>query len=87
MIPVYSFMEGDSLGLLTFTYEDETVEELARKVLASTRCRVEQSGADSLSLYFQGRALSPALRIAQTEIQPLAMVEVKRGGGVKASGD
>ena len=43
-IPVYGFLEGDTLGLLVLAEEGETVLELARKLQDAASIRVENSG-------------------------------------------
>jgi len=40
VIPLYGFLEGDSLGLLVLASEDETVESLGRKLERSAALRV-----------------------------------------------
>ena len=55
MIPVYSFLEGDSLGLLIFAYEDETIKDLIDKVQRAAVLRVKPR--DDLNLFVRGRML------------------------------
>jgi len=40
VIPLYGFLEGDTLGLLVLAEEDETVLELARKLQNAANLRV-----------------------------------------------
>ena len=78
MIPVYAFLEGDSLGLLVFAYEDETVADLTRKVCASSRCRINVKDPGRLCARFGGEALEPGMKIRDTGISALSMIEIRK---------
>jgi hypothetical protein len=78
MIPVYAFLEGDSLGLLIFTYEEETVVALAEKVRTSARCRVNPGTARQLSVFLEGKELDRFAKVHECGITPLSIIEVRR---------
>ena len=83
MIPVYGFLEGDTLGLLVLTSAEETMEALANKLMSAADVRVlRPSGA---RVVFRGHVLEPTVTVAGAGIEPLDMFEVvSRGGGAQA---
>lgn len=74
MIPLYGFLEGDTLGLLLLAGEDETIAELAGKLQQSARVRVRPR--EHVELLHRGRAVNPALTVTQAGLQPLDRVDV-----------
>jgi hypothetical protein len=78
MIPLYGFLEGDTLGLLLLAEEDETLEQLARRLQQSAVLRVEPF--DSLEIRHQGRALPPECRVGAAGLAALDRIDVRRGG-------
>ena len=76
-IPLYGFMEGDTLGLLVIAEEAETVLELARKLQDAAIIRVAHH--DDVTFVFNGKALNPALTVADAGLQALDRFDVLRG--------
>ena len=74
MIPVYGFLEGDSLGLLIFAYEYDSISELANKVAAAASVRVLMEGP--FTLKFAGENIEDSLTVKELGLQPLDMIEV-----------
>jgi hypothetical protein len=74
MIPVYGFLEGDTLGLLLFAYEDETVGSLINKLQISAKFRVPPKKKPVL--FFDGKALDQDLLIGATPITALDRIDV-----------
>ncbi|MDQ1404551.1 MAG: hypothetical protein QOG55_180 [Acidobacteriaceae bacterium] len=75
-IPLYGFLEGDTLGLLVFAEEVETVQELARKLQDAANIRVARN--DDLELLYNGKTVDLALTAAQAGLQPLDRFDVIR---------
>jgi hypothetical protein len=73
-IPLYGFLEGDTIGLLMLAYETETVAELAEKLQKSASVRVAHK--PTVQVLYKGRALDPALRIAEAGLEPLERFDV-----------
>ena len=73
-IPVYGFLEGDTLGLLVLAEEDETVMELARKLQDAASIRVARN--DEIDLVYQGKAIDPRLTVAQAGLEALDRFDV-----------
>ena len=74
MIPVYGFVEGDSLGLLILTAPDETIAALADKIQAAASVRVAPRAA--VELRHAGRTLAPDTTVRTARIEPLDRVDV-----------
>lgn len=75
-IPLYGFLEGDTLGLLVLAEEGETVLELAQRLQDAGMIRVASS--DQVELIYDGRAMDPRLTVAQTGLQALDRFDVIR---------
>jgi toluene-4-monooxygenase system protein B len=75
-IPLYGFLEGDTLGLLVLAEEGETVLAVAAKLQDAASIRVARS--DKINFVYNGKAIDPALTVAQVGLQPLDRFDVIR---------
>ena len=73
-IPLYGFLEGDTLGLLVLAEEGETVLELARKLQKAANIRVAHK--DRIDFVYDGKAIDPGLTVAQAGLQALDRFDV-----------
>jgi hypothetical protein len=73
-IPLYGFLEGDTLGLLMLAEEGETVLELARKLQDAASLRVIRD--DKIDFVYNGKAIDPGLTVAQAGLQALDRFDV-----------
>lgn len=73
-IPLYGFLEGDTIGLLMLAEEGETVLQLARKLQEAASLRVAR--IDKIELVYDGKVIDPALTVAQAGFQELDRFEV-----------
>jgi hypothetical protein len=73
-IPLYGFLEGDTLGLLVLAQEGETVLELARTLQEAASLRVARR--DKIDFVYNGKAIDPALTVAQAGLQALDRFDV-----------
>jgi hypothetical protein len=73
-IPLYGFLEGDTLGLLVLAEEGETVLELARKLQDAANIRVAHK--DRIDLVYNGKAIDHGLTVAQARLQALDRFDV-----------
>ena len=62
MIPLYGFLQGDTLGLLLFAHEEDTVARLADVLQRSARLRVGHRAR--VKVVHEGRTLDPATAIS-----------------------
>ena len=73
-IPLYGFLEGDTLGLLVLAEEGETILELARKLQDAASIRVARE--DEIDFVYDGKAIDPELTVAQAGLQALDRFDV-----------
>ena len=76
-IPLYGFLEGDTLGLIILAEEGETVLELARKLQSAANIRVAHK--EKINLVYGGKTVEPELTVAQTGMQALDRFDVTWG--------
>jgi hypothetical protein len=73
-IPLYGFLEGDTLGLLVLAEESETVLELARTLQDAASIRVARH--DTVDFVYDGKAIDPGLTVVQAGLQALDRFDV-----------
>ncbi len=73
MIPLYGFLQGDTIGVLIFAYEQDTAEQLARKLEVAASTRV--APREGLRLHVSGKAVDPKLTVAKLGLRPLERVD------------
>ena len=85
-IPLYGFLQGDTIGLLIVAEEQDTVQSLADRLQEAASIRVARK--TNVRVVYKDRTLDPALTIAQAGLEPLARFDVveymfttSRGGG------
>jgi toluene-4-monooxygenase system protein B len=74
MIPLYGFLQGDTIGLLVLARPDDTIGMLADKLQASAAVRV--APREHVSVLYQERVLDPDLTVGQVGLQPLERFDV-----------
>jgi len=76
-IPLYGFLQGDTIGLLILAEEAETLQALARKLQAAARLRVE--GVEDVRVVYNDKTMDPTLTVAQAGLQALDRFDVLSG--------
>ncbi len=76
-IPLYGFLQGDTIGLLILADEGETVQALAQKLQDAGSLRVV--ARDHVQLVYNDNAIDPALTVAQAGFQALDRFDVISG--------
>jgi hypothetical protein len=79
LIPLYGFLQGDTLGLHVLAYGNDTVAELAERLQRSARVRVARR--DSVKVLYKGRALEPDLTLENAGLEALERFDVVAGDG------
>jgi hypothetical protein len=74
LMPLYGFLEGDTLGLLVLADETDSVEVLADKLQRSARVRVAQRGR--LQVIHKGRRIEAHFTLTQAGIEALDRFDV-----------
>jgi hypothetical protein len=76
-IPLYGFLEGDTVGLLILADEDDTLQSLARKLMDAASLRV--AGRDRVHVIYDDAAMDPTITVAQAGFQALDRFDVIAG--------
>jgi hypothetical protein len=79
VIPLYGFLEGDTLGLLVLAYRGDTIAELADRLQQSARVRVAHK--PKVKVLYKGRVLDPQLTLENVGIEALERFDVVAGEG------
>jgi hypothetical protein len=77
VIPLYGFLEGDTLGLLVLAQPDDTIAMLAEKLRASASVRVVLRGP--VAVRHHERVLDPQSTVARAGLTALDRFDVVRG--------
>jgi hypothetical protein len=73
-IPLYGFLQGDTVGLLILAEEDDTIQSLAGRLQDAASLRV--ASRDRVQVMYNDKAMDPAITIAQAGIQALDRFDV-----------
>ncbi len=76
-IPLYGFLQGDTVGLLILADEGDTLQSLAQKLQDAASLRVAHS--DRVQVIYKDKAMDPAITIAQAGFQALDRFDVISG--------
>jgi hypothetical protein len=76
-IPLYGFLQGDTVGLLILAEEGDTLQALARKLQDAASLRV--AGRDSVEVVYNGKIMDPTMTVAQSGLQALDRFDVISG--------
>jgi len=82
-LPLYGFLEGDTIGLLIVADEQELVRSLAAKLRDAASLRVD--GSCYTDVVYQGRVLDPDSTLAQADFKPLQRFDLRRNHGLSES--
>jgi hypothetical protein len=73
-IPLYGFLEGDTIGLLVSAEESETILELAGKLQDAASIRVARNG--QADFVYDGKVIDPKSTVAQAGLHALDRFDV-----------
>jgi hypothetical protein len=79
LVPLYGFLEGDTLGLVILVQDDQPVSEVARALQEAASMRVPPR--DGMAVYRDGQRLDPDRKVAEAGLTPLARVDVRMESG------
>jgi hypothetical protein len=74
-LPLYGFVEGDTLGVLIFAEATDSVGSLAIKLRDAASVRVEQNG--ELVVVYKGAQLDPNITIREAGLRPLERFDLR----------
>ncbi len=74
MIPLYGFLQGDTIGLLLLVTETESIDAVGRKLMQAASVRVRP--LDHFSVLHRGLVLDPESTVKDAGLEPLDRVDV-----------
>jgi hypothetical protein len=80
VIPLYGFLEGDTLGLLMLAQPDTKLGALAQQLCAAARLRVDIG--PHVRIVIDGVELDPDLSVGEANLVPLQRFDVRRAAGL-----
>jgi hypothetical protein len=76
-IPLYGFLQGDTIGLLILAEEAESIQTLALKLQDAASLRVR--GNTHFHVVYNEKIIDSVLTVAQAGLQPLDRFDVISG--------
>jgi hypothetical protein len=76
-VPLYGFLQGDTVGLLIMAAEDDTLQSLAQKLQEGASLRV--ASRDLVHVVYNEKLMDPTITVAQAGFQALDRFDVVRG--------
>jgi len=73
-VPLYGFLQGDTVGLLILADEGDTLEALAGKLQAAASLRV--AARDQVRLLYKNKTMDPTMTVAQAGFEALDRFDV-----------
>jgi len=74
VIPLYGFLQGDSIGLLVLAEESDTAADLADKLQSAARVRVKPEA--KVKVVYQGVIIGSHTTVAQAQMGALDRFDV-----------
>jgi len=78
LVPLYGFLEGDTLGLVLLVSDSQTIRELAACMQQASAPRVPPR--DEVQVFFNGQQLALDDTVAATGLEALDRVDIRVGG-------
>jgi hypothetical protein len=75
-LPLYGFLEGDTVGLLIVADQNESISSLARKLQEAGNIRVKLKS--EVQLVYQGKVIDPALTVSGAGFSALERFDVRQ---------
>jgi len=76
-LPLYGFLQGDTVGLLILAEEGDTLQALARNLQDAASLRV--AARDRVQVVYNGETMDPTMTVAQAGLQALDRFDVISG--------
>jgi hypothetical protein len=75
-LPLYGFLEGDTVGLLIVADQNELISSLAHKLQEAGNIRVKPKS--EVQLVYQGKVIDPALTVSGAGFTALERFDVRQ---------
>jgi len=76
-VPLYGFLQGDTVGLLILADDGDTLEVLARKLQDAASLRV--ASRDQVRVMYNDKTMDLTMTVAQAGLQALDRFDVVSG--------
>jgi hypothetical protein len=76
-VPLYGFLQGDTIGLLIMAEEDDTLQSLAQKLQEGASLRVARR--DRVQVVYNEKLMDLTITVAQAGFQALDRFDVIGG--------
>ena len=80
LVPLYGFVEGDTMGVLVLSRDDMSVEKVIEKLRESVSVRVD-TDSGSWGLFVGERRLDESESVRQSGLSALDRVDLRRENG------
>jgi hypothetical protein len=74
LVPLYGFLEGDTIGVLVLAHHDDTIARVAEKLVSAAAVRVAPPAHPRV--FHRGRSLDPGQSVRQAGLTPLERIDV-----------
>lgn len=74
LVPLYGFLQGDTLGLVVLVHDHELVSDIAARLQEAAAMRVAPGA--SAAVYCRGKRLDPTLTVSAVGLTALDRVDV-----------
>jgi len=75
-LPLYGFLEGDTVGLLIVADQNESISSLAHKLQEAGNIRVKPKS--EVQLVYQGKVIDPALTVSGAGFTALERFDLRQ---------
>ena len=76
-VPLYGFLQGDTVGLLILAEDGDTLDALARKLQAAASLRV--AARHAIRVVYKDKTMDPTMTVAQAGFEALDRFDVLSG--------
>ncbi len=76
LVPVYGFVQGDSMGVVVLAQDTDTVEHLGS--LLAQACEMRVAPTADMVVSMRGIELDGSVTLAEAGIDPLCRVDLRR---------
>jgi len=76
LVPLYGFVQGDTMGVLVLAHDDMSVAEVTRKLVEATSLRAGTQH-DGFALFARGRRLDARQTVAECHLTALDRIDLR----------